>query len=98
MGEIQNPSIYLYGHTALRAEENKNILLYTIKYIFETGLNFLTNSRIGYFEISPNEINLIIEGRNINKAHGLDNISVNMVKLCSEHLCVPLKIIFDNIL
>ena len=23
---------------------------------------------------------------------------MNMVKLCGEHLCVPLKIIFDNIL
>ena len=62
------------------------------------ALNFLTNSRIGYFEISSNEINLIIEGLNINKAHGPDNISVNMVKLFGEHLCVSLKIIYDNIL
>ena len=61
-------------------------------------LNFHTNSRIGSFAITHNEINEIIAGLNINKAHGPDNISVNMVKLCGEHLCVPLKIIFDNIL
>ena len=62
------------------------------------ALNVHTNSRISSFEITHNEINEIISGMNINKAHGPDNISVNMVKLCGEHLCVPLKIIFDNIL
>ena len=34
----------------------------------------------------------------LKKAHGPDLISVNMVKLCGQHLYVPLKIIFDNIL
>ena len=61
-------------------------------------LRFLTNSRIGSFEINTNEINDIIIGLNTKKAHGPDLVSVNMVKLCGPHLCVPLKIIFDNIL
>ena len=61
-------------------------------------LRSLTNSRISFFEITSNEINDIITGLNSKKAHGPDNISVNMVKLCGKHLCVPLKIIFDNIL
>ena len=61
-------------------------------------LIFHTNSRISSFAITVNDINNIIAELNTNKAHGPDNISVNMVKLCGEHLCVPLKIIFDNIL
>ena len=61
-------------------------------------LTFLTNRRISNFDISLNEINDIISGLNTNKAHGPDLISVNMVKLCGQHICVPLKIIFDNII
>ena len=61
-------------------------------------LRFLTNSRISTFEIKLDEINDIITGLNTKKAHGPDLISVNMVKLCGQHLSVPLKIIFDNIL
>ena len=61
-------------------------------------LRFLTIRIISYFQINANEINDIITGLNTKKAHGPDLISVNMVKLCGQHLCVPLKIIFDNIL
>ena len=61
-------------------------------------LHFRTNNRISVFEITINEISDIMTGLNTKKAHGTDNISVNMIKLCGDHLCVPLKIIFDNIL
>ena len=50
------------------------------------------------FEISLADINIIINKLNPKKAHYPDNISANMVKLCGPHLCVPLKIIFENIL
>ena len=62
------------------------------------SFNFRTNSRINSFEITLNEINDIIAALNTNKTHGPDDISVNMVKLCGQHLCVALKIIFDNVL
>ena len=61
-------------------------------------LRFHTISRLSSFQISLVEINSIISGLNVKKAHGPDLISANMVKLCGEHLCVPLKIIFENIL
>ena len=61
-------------------------------------IRFHTISRISSFEITLTEINAIITGLNVKKAHGPDLISTNMVKLCGEHLCVPLKIIFENIL
>ena len=61
-------------------------------------LRYHTNSRISNFVITVTEINDILGGLNIKKAHGPDNISVNMLKLCGHHLGVPLKIIFENIL
>ena len=57
-----------------------------------------TISRLSSFQISLTEINAIIRGLNVKKAHGPDLISANMVKLCGEHMSVPLKIIFENIL
>ena len=62
--------------------------------------NFIlrTNSRISSLEITHTEISELIAGLKTNKAHGPDDISVNMIKLCGDHLLVPLKIIFDNIL
>ena len=60
--------------------------------------NLRTNSRLGTFEITSDEINNIITGLCLNKANGPDNISVNMLKLCGPYLCFPLKIIFANIL
>ena len=44
------------------------------------------------------DINAFITRLNVKKAHGPDLISANMVKLCGQNLCVPLKIIFENIL
>ena len=61
-------------------------------------LRFLTNSRLDSFVITINEINDILSCLNINKAYGSDSISGNMINLCGQHLCVPLKIIFDNII
>ena len=60
-------------------------------------LNYRTNSRISTFEISRKEIEDIIIGLNSKKAHGPDLISVKMVKLCGQHLSLPLKIIFETI-
>ena len=35
---------------------------------------------------------------NVNKAHGPDEISAHMIKLCANELCEPLRIIFQNII
>ena len=61
-------------------------------------IRFHTAKRINTFQITLANINEIINGLNVKKAHGPDLISANMVKLCGLHLCVPLKIIFENIL
>ena len=38
----------------------------------------------------------IINALNINKAHGHDDISIQMVKLCGKSVFKPLSMIFDN--
>ena len=40
----------------------------------------------------------IIRSLNSNKAHGWDDISIRMVKMCDESIAYPLKIIFETAL
>ena len=60
--------------------------------------NLLTNSKLTHFEITNEQILNILRTLNVNKAHGPDDISVNMIKLCENELVIPLKLIFKNIL
>ena len=62
------------------------------------NFSLLTDAKLETFEISNEQILNILTNLNINKAHGPDMISVRMIKLCGNDLCVPLRLIFDNIL
>ena len=55
-----------------------------------------TNARITSFDITNEDISLIIKNLDPAKAHGCDNTSIKMIKTCSESLTVPLKIIFEQ--
>ena len=59
---------------------------------------YLTTERLSYFEISDDDVKDIIKVLQLNKAHGPDEISVNMIKLCGDSICSPLRIIFKNII
>ena len=61
-------------------------------------LIYLTDNRFSYFDISNDDVNNILKALKLNKAHGPDDISVNMIKLCGESICTPLRIIFQNII
>ena len=50
------------------------------------------------FVISSEKILSIIRTLNPDKAHGWDDISVRMIKLCDKALVFPLKLIFENCL
>ena len=54
------------------------------------------NSAAGLTSIKfdNNDILKIIRSLNINKAHGHDDISVRMIKMCDESLVQPLSLIF----
>ena len=60
--------------------------------------NLLTRVKLDIFEITSEHIANILTGLKVNKAHGPDDISVNMIKLCRNSSVLPLKLIFDNIL
>ena len=62
------------------------------------GLNPLTNVKIETFVITNDQIRNLLIGLKANKAHGPDDISVSMIRLCGDTLVLPLRIIFNNIL
>ena len=52
------------------------------------------NSKIDNVIFIEHDILSIIRSLNSNKAHGWDDISIRMVKMCDESIAYPLKIIF----
>ena len=46
--------------------------------------------------MSTRKVILEIIQLNINKAHGHDNISIRMIKLCGKSVVNPLSMIFNN--
>ena len=52
---------------------------------------FLTQSRLSSNSFNEDEILKIVRALNINKAHGHDNISIRMIKICDKSLLKPLS-------
>ena len=57
---------------------------------------FLTQSRLIYIDFNEDEILKIIKALNIHKAHGHDDISIRMIKICDKSLLKPLILLFEN--
>ena len=55
-----------------------------------------TNAGITSPDFKEEDISLIIKNLDPAKAHGCDNISIKIIKICSESLTVPLRIIFEQ--
>ena len=55
-------------------------------------------SQLAEFSISDEKILTIIRNLNPNKAHGWNEISVRMIKMCDASLVKPLRLIFKNCL
>ena len=60
------------------------------------NLMFLTQSRLDSFDLNEDEILNIIRALNIHKAHGRDDISIRMIKICDKSLLKPLILLFEN--
>ena len=56
----------------------------------------LTSSIINSVPFSDDLVINIITNFNVNEAHGHDDISIRMIKMCDESLLRPLFIIFQN--
>ena len=51
---------------------------------------FLTQSRLASLDFNEEEILKIIRALNMHKAHGRDDITIEMIKLCDKLLLKPL--------
>ena len=61
-----------------------------------TNQLFMTQATLRSLDFNEGEILKIIRALNINKAHGHDDISIRMIKICDESLLKPLLILFKN--
>ena len=59
------------------------------------SFSYRTGSRIKSFSVTENDIIAIIKTYP-NKAHGFNNIYIKMIKIFSQSLTLPLKIIFKH--
>ena len=59
-------------------------------------VSYKINERLSSVKITDDDIFKIIAKLDANKAHGHDNISIRMKKICSTSICKPWKLIFDR--
>ena len=57
---------------------------------------FLTRSRLNSINFNEEEMLKIVRALNIRKAHGHDDISIRMTKICDKSLLKPLILLFEN--
>ena len=57
---------------------------------------FSTQARLKSLDFKKVEILKITRALNINKAHGYDDISIRMIKICDKSLLKPLILLFKN--
>ena len=61
-----------------------------------SSFEFYFQTRLSSLNIIEVNILKIVRALNINKAHGHDEISVRMIKICDEVLAKPLSLIYKN--
>ena len=61
-------------------------------------IKYLTDNCLSFVSFSHDKIAKVIQNLDPNKAHGHDNISIRMVKVCGPSIYKPLEIIFNQCL
>ena len=57
---------------------------------------FLTQSRLCTLHFDEKELIKIIRNLNVHQAHGHDDISIRMIKICDKSILKPLILLFEN--
>ena len=65
---------------------------------FPPYVNYITDKRLSTVIFLAKNIGKIVQNLDSNKAHGHDNISIRMLKLCGYSGCVRLEMIFKQAL
>ena len=63
-----------------------------------TNLRYVTDKRLRKINFTTDNIEKNIVILNPSKAHGHDNISIRMLKICGNTICKPLELIFKQAL
>ena len=64
--------------------------------LLPTSQIFLTPSRLTTLDFNEEELVKIIRNLNVQKAHGHDDISIRVIKICEKSILKPLIILFKN--
>ena len=64
--------------------------------VLPSNQTFLTQSRLTSLDFSEEKILKTIRALNIHKAHGHDDISFRMIKICDKSLLKPSIFLFQN--
>ena len=62
--------------------------------VLPSAINFKTHARLSSIDFDEEDILKIIRNLNVNKAHGHNNISIRMLKICDSVLVEPLSQIY----
>ena len=62
------------------------------------SLEFKINQSLENITFTGDDISVIIKNVKVDKAHGWDNVSFQMIKLCGKSIALPLRLIFQLIL
>ena len=62
------------------------------------NVQYLTDKRLSSFDFSEDDIMKVVQKLDPNKAHGQDNISNRMIKICGKSICIPLRKFFEECL
>ena len=58
----------------------------------------LTDKRLPSFDFSEDDVMKVTQKLDPNKAHGQDNVSIRIIKICGRSICKPLRNIFEECL
>ena len=61
-------------------------------------VNYITDKRLSTVTFSARDIRKIIQNLDSSKSHGHDNLSIRMLKICGDSICLPLEMIFKQAL
>ena len=63
-----------------------------------TNPRYVTDERLRIINLTADNIEKTIASLNSNKAHGHENISIRILKICGDTICKPLEIVFKQAL
>ena len=62
------------------------------------NFSYKTDKILTSFDVKDDDILPIIKNLNVDKAHGWDQLSIRMIKICGDAIIFPLKLIFKSMI